>query len=57
MNQKSVSLPRLYKDDDEKSPKKINKDIHKVRWSMAPKCLMEGHDGKDILYVCINPKC
>lgn len=24
---------------------------------MAPKCLLEGHDGHDILYVCIHPKC
>lgn len=24
---------------------------------MAPKCLLEGHDGKDILYVCIRRDC
>jgi len=24
---------------------------------MAPKCLMEGHEGRDILYVCIDPQC
>jgi hypothetical protein len=24
---------------------------------MAPKCLMEGHDGKDVLYVCVAPHC
>lgn len=50
MTQKSFSLPKLAREssqsqEEEVSPsgKKINKDIHKVKWSMAPKCLIEGH--------------
>ena len=62
MTQKSFSLPKLGKehrdvDEEEEVVKKIGKNFQKVKWSMAPKCLLEGHDGHDVLYVCINPKC
>lgn len=49
MTQKSFSLPKLARESslskEEGSPcgKRVNKDIHKVKWSMAPKCLIEGH--------------
>jgi hypothetical protein len=49
MIQKSFSLPKLARESslsqEEVSPggKRVNKDIHKVKWSMAPKCLIEGH--------------
>lgn len=32
-------------------------NIHKVRWSIAPRCLVPDHDCKEVLYVCINPTC
>ena len=62
MTQKSVSLPKLSKEqreseEGEPGTGRINKNFQKVKWSMAPKCLLEGHEGHDILYVCINPKC
>lgn len=60
MNYKSVSLPKIKEpkeSDEQKSPKKILKEFHKVKWSVAPKCLIEGHEGKEVLYICINPIC
>lgn len=43
--QKAVSLPKLGREAREEAEgggggKRISKDIHKARWSMAPKCLL-----------------
>lgn len=47
MTQKSFSLPKIASEstknrDEAGSPsgKRINKDIHKTKWSMSPKCLL-----------------
>ena len=49
------SLPRIIPPTEEQ--KKPFKIFHKVKWSIAPKCLIEGHEGYPVIYVCIHPKC
>lgn len=56
LENKSLSLPRI-KNAPTDRPKKPLQEMHKVRWSMAPRCLLAGHEGKEILYICINPGC
>ena len=54
---KSVSLPKIKTHGAESPPKRPLGEMHKVKWSIAPKCLLPGHEGREILYICIKPDC
>ena len=44
---KAVSLPRIREVSEETHRNKNGmKIIHQVKWSIAPKCLIPGHEGK-----------
>lgn len=42
---KSVSLPRIRTQNHEPAPPKLTQ-LHKIKWSIAPKCLLPGHEGQ-----------
>lgn len=43
---KAVSLPKIREVSEETHRNKGMQNIHKVKWSIAPKCLIPGHEGK-----------
>ena len=45
LKNKSISLPKIKTNhsDNSSPPKKTFKEIHKVKWSIAPKCLIPAH--------------
>lgn len=56
----SLSLPRINELEHESLSvwkEQPLPNIHKVRWSIAPRCLLAEHECKEILYVCISPGC
>ena len=44
---KAVSLPKIREVSEQTNRYNTGmKNIHKVKWSISPKCFIPGHDGK-----------
>lgn len=58
---KSQSLPKLAENNSNLNSlhthKKQLSSLHKVNWSITPRCLIEGHEGEPVIYVCVKKEC